>query len=107
MRMQPGDELLLDIATTQVRWDFDPIIGTFNRLYVDNLSPKASHGSLAQSAEDFESILSQRSPRSEYKPPTMQSSSFLRPGDGKAWINVRAYYFDKFCAWITRVAILT
>ena len=103
VRMQPGDELLLDIATTQVQWDFDPYHRYFQSPVRRQFIAQGIARQLGQSAEKILSRFESRVAAKRIQAPDHAEQQLIYDQEtGKLGLTLRAYYFDKFCAWITK-----
>lgn len=103
VRMQAGDELLLDIATTQAQWSFDP----YHRYFQSPIRRQfIAQGLARQLGQKTEEILSQFESRVAAKriqgPEHAEQQIIYDKTTNKLGLTLRAYYFDKFCGWIAK-----
>ncbi|MEJ8815194.1 L-histidine N(alpha)-methyltransferase [Variovorax ureilyticus] len=102
--MESKDELLIDIAVTNKPWNFDPykryLQSHVRRVFIAHGIARQLGISFSTVLDDFEARI--HSQRSDNVPSFVQQHVLFDHRTGKIGLTLRAYYVEKFLAWIKK-----
>jgi hypothetical protein len=101
-RMKRGDQLLLDVTTTEQEWTFDPYKRYFTSPIRKEFIAQGIARQLGVSTHEilgrFEDRIAAK--RAERRPDHAEQQLIYDKETGKIGLTLRAYYFDRFRNWI-------